>query len=530
MGVNGAQNTSSPLLGILTIPFAPFLGPVARGNLIMFVSLPLSATAAFLVLRKWEVWAPAAALAGLLYGFSPFMVAHGLAHLELAFLPLPPLIASVAVSIAVGSERPVRAGILLGLLLAAQFLISPEVFAIVIVVSAIVVACLAIRSPRHIVNKFSVVIRPAVVAAAVILVLVAFPVWMFAFGAQRYKGPPWPVGNPYFNDLLSFLQPGPLQRGIPGVGALSASVSRDLIETGSYIGIPLLLASVALAYRSRRSLRMQIATLTTIVAAILSLGPHLTVDGHHTRVPLPFDLIVRLPVLDSILAARFTFLIFLGLAATLAFGIDDIRHGRQSLRRGSHVSPEMGTNADRRRASVLCGLILVALIATLLPAWPYRSQPARALPLAAREAVPSGDPVAITYPYPWVYSNGDISDGGSTAEAEIWQMEANFSFRLTGGFALHPVVGGHVVDENQTNPPQLSDFLVLLQDQRRSILSPALLAPTRDALLREHVRLVIVDRSFVGSRLVLALFERVLGPPEVTAGSIAVWASKRSAL
>jgi hypothetical protein len=275
---------------------------------------------------------------------------------------------------------------------------------------------------------------------------------------------------------------------------------------------------------------MQIATLTTIVAAILSLGSHLTVDGHHTRLPLPFDVIVRLPVLDSILAARFSFLIFLGLAATLAFGIDDIYHGRPSPRRSPHPSYQGHTNIDGRRASVVCGVILVALVATLLPEWPYRSQPARALPPAAAEAVPSGNPIAVTYPYPWSYSNGDISDGGSTIEAEVWQMEDDFSFRLTGGFALHPVAGGHVRDEGQTNPPQLSEFLVRLQDQMRSPLSPALLAPTRDALLRDDVRLVIVDKSFVNSQTALTLFERVLGPPDVIAGSIAMWASKRSAL
>jgi hypothetical protein len=278
---------------------------------------------------------------------------------------------------------------------------------------------------------------------------------------------------------------------------------------------------------------MQIATVTTTVAALLSLGPHLTVDGYQTRVPLPFDVIVRLPVLDNILAARFSFLIFLGLAATLAFGIDDIYHGRRSPGSSRQLLPAARRNADVRRATVLCGLILVALVVTLLPAWPYRSQPARALPPAATKAIPTGDPVAITYPYPWSYSNGDVQNGGNTTEAEIWQMEADFSFRLTGGFALHPSLGGHVSDENATRPPLLSTFLVDLQAGWKSPLtplSPALLAATHRALLRENVRLVIVDKSFVGSRVALTLFERVLGPPEVTAGSIAMWANKSSAL
>ena len=57
-GVNLAQNTESPLLGLITAPFAPVLSPVVRTNLLMVLSMPVSATAAFVVLRKWDVWGP----------------------------------------------------------------------------------------------------------------------------------------------------------------------------------------------------------------------------------------------------------------------------------------------------------------------------------------------------------------------------------------------------------------------------------------------------------------------------------------
>ena len=60
-GVNLAQNTASPLLGLFTAPFAPVLSPVVRANLLMLLGMPVSATAAFVVLRKWKVWGPAAA-------------------------------------------------------------------------------------------------------------------------------------------------------------------------------------------------------------------------------------------------------------------------------------------------------------------------------------------------------------------------------------------------------------------------------------------------------------------------------------
>lgn len=88
-GVNLAQNTEAPFLGLITAPFALVMGPVARANLLMVLAMPVSATAAFIVLRKWRVWAPAAALGGLIYGFTPYAVGQGLGHLVLIFVPFP---------------------------------------------------------------------------------------------------------------------------------------------------------------------------------------------------------------------------------------------------------------------------------------------------------------------------------------------------------------------------------------------------------------------------------------------------------
>src|ERR1039457_1013864 len=65
-GANLAQNPASPLLGLVTAPFAMVLSPVVRANLLMVLGMPVSATAAFVVLRRWGVWRPAAALGGLI--------------------------------------------------------------------------------------------------------------------------------------------------------------------------------------------------------------------------------------------------------------------------------------------------------------------------------------------------------------------------------------------------------------------------------------------------------------------------------
>ena len=128
-GVNLAANQASPLLGLLTVPLVPLLGAVARTNLLMGLAMPLSATAAFIVLRKWQVWLPAAAIGGLVYGFSPYMVGQALGHVQMLFVPVLPFIAWTLVSIVRGSGSPMRLGLQLGLLIVAQYMIFVDVLA-----------------------------------------------------------------------------------------------------------------------------------------------------------------------------------------------------------------------------------------------------------------------------------------------------------------------------------------------------------------------------------------------------------------
>ena len=98
-GINLGDNTSAPLLALLATPTSLLFGPIVSANLVTVVAMPLSATSAFFVLRKWRVWRPAAALGGLVYGFSPYMIGQGIGHTQLLFVPLPPLIALTLTSI-----------------------------------------------------------------------------------------------------------------------------------------------------------------------------------------------------------------------------------------------------------------------------------------------------------------------------------------------------------------------------------------------------------------------------------------------
>ena len=149
-GVNLASNTEMPLLGLITAPLTLTAGPVASYGLLLWLAYPLSAMSAFFVLRHWTRSNLGALLGGLLYGFSPYMVNQGQLHLNLVFVPLPPLILMALIEITITQRSsPFRWGVLLGVLVTAQYLISPELLTTVLLmlaIAAVVVVAARFRS------------------------------------------------------------------------------------------------------------------------------------------------------------------------------------------------------------------------------------------------------------------------------------------------------------------------------------------------------------------------------------------------
>ena len=349
-------------------------------------------------------------------------------------------------------------------------------------------------------------------------VFLAYPIWLFVAGPQHFTGPAWPANNAFHNDLFSFVVPGPLQRtslGLQAVGARLAGAG-DATEAGGYVGVPVILIAGYLAWRARRTLRMQLAVLLTLVAAVLSLGPFLAVNGHLTRFPLPFWVFDHLPLLDDIIPERINLEVAAGLAAVMAFGLDDLWRARRR-----HAVPS-------RRVLATAGIILVAVVVTQLPRWPpntyYAAQPASVLPAAIKDAIPGGDPVAITYPYASFPS----------LQPMIWQAEVGFRFRLLGGYAFRPNVDGATIEypafieyPAPMSPPQLQQFLGREEHAdafgQPEPIGPGLVDSAREAIERYHIRMVIVDGSAAGGGQVATLFKQLLGSPSATADHFSIW-------
>ena len=532
-GANLAINTEMPLLGLLAAPITFVAGSVASFGFLIWLAFPASATAAFFVLRRWTRSNLGSACGGLLYGFSPYVVGEGFRHLNLAFVPLPPLILMALYEVLVEQRSSARRwGVALGLLVAAQYLISSEILsaaAVVAVVAAVILFVARRRSvDRRRLRHALRALGPAVLVAGVLL---GYPIYYFLAGPLRFRGPVQLIGNPYRIDLLGPIVPTSAQLlGPSALVSLGDKFSDGFGENGSYLGIALVLLVVWLLVRYRRDCGILLAGSLVFVAYVLSLGPELLVANHRTGVPLPFDAIGRLPYLGNILPARFSLYEQFFVAAVVALGI------AQGARAGAshawakgvavHARPRRWLRAitSRTTAQLLVAAVGAFALVSLLPAWPTPTTPVRVstpqfFASPAEEQIPAG---SIVLTYPFAVTPDD--------QAMLWQEAVLFRWKLVGGYALIPGPNGTVRSRPPALPPvRVQEFLAWAELGNSSphpkttpALNGRLVADLRLYVRRYGIGTVVFDP--VGSRpaLALALFDRALGAP-TEIGGVDVW-------
>jgi len=543
VGVNLAQNTLMPLLGLLTAPMTATLGPVASANFWMVLAMPFSATSAYLVLRHWRLRVPAAALGGLLFGFSPYLVGQGAGHLDLTFVALVPLIVLALVELASMPVHPVRLGALLALVIVAQFFVSPEVLVTVLILSTMGVVAAGIRLAVQDRAALARRIVPMALGLGVALVvagaLLAYPAWFELAGPHHFVGPAQGPHNVYRADLDDFVVPSPFQWLAPGgLRAWGVRLTHLVgVEDGAYLGVPVLLLAAWIGWRSRGAARTQLAVVVGLSAAILSLGPHLVVDGHATGVPLPFLFLAHLPGIASILPIRISFETDAALAALLAFGVDDQwrradargphrRHAPAAARRGRGQG--QGQAGWRGTAWLFTVGVLVVTGLTLAPRWPDASAPATTAPaalahLSALPALSAGTraPVVLTYPLA-IYPED---------QALAWQAASGFRFDLIGSYALvpNPPTGTAMAYPSVLTPPDVEAFLGTMEGAKLYRHTPVppldatLIHDTTVFLHRYALAVVAVDRRTRNAGRVARLFTLALGRPAHRTGRLDVW-------
>ncbi len=537
LGSNLAGATNAPLLGLVMAPLTLLVSPESTLTFLQWAAFPLSGISMFFVVRRWGRGVAAAFVAGAIYAFSPYVSAQALGHMFAYFLPLPPLIFLCVVELfCVRKGNPRKWGLLLGGLVTGQYFISAEIDASTVIISVVGIAVLAISHPNEIVAAYKYARRGIAYGIALTVVFVAYPVAFDLFGPQHYSGAAQPGG--VSNDLIAAFVPSDLQRLGPAAWRVSgtALLHGNLGENGAYIGIPLLVLASMTVIFLRRNRWVLFAAGMTLLSYIIALGPRLTVNNHVYNVPLPFAILARLPITDSLLAARFSQYEDFFLAVVIAFGVDAavslVRNRPRAMWRGEGPFVLSGKELRSLVISIVVRRVVGAFavvsvlavgfvtVASWWPEWPMYTSPI-GMPAyfttAAENRIPENSVVLIS-PYPSVYE----------ILPQEWQALGGMRFKIIGGYGFFTT--GQGTDSGFPAVLRPHDVEAFLNAQVSPSSYPDAVAPQETNFLVRQFRNFLI-RYDVGTVLYLpvggtptqlakvhSLFVRALGSPTAVVG------------
>jgi hypothetical protein len=524
-GVNLLWDTSVLLPSLVLAPVTYLLGPVFAFNVAETAALALSAWCAYLFYRRYVHSHFAAATGGLLYGFSPYAIAHAHGgHLNLSLVFTPPLVLLLLDEILVCQRpRPVVIGGALGLLTGGQLLISQEILVTEAITSVVGVVVLMLLCPRRVRAQLPYAARALGVALAVFVALAAAPTMYALFSSRRpHHGTLWGP-NVFASDIYGFIVPTGLQQlRFPGSSHVTSRFTDSccIADSHTYIGFPLILLLVVTAVGVWARSVVRFLTLLALAVLVLSLGPHLHVKGHVTAARLPESWLSTLPLVANLLASRFMLYFYLCAGLLVAIFLDGVWHsGADRADPDPNGPPEQLARTRTARLRALrsgifpFGLAVFAL-AFLFPRVPFPATRATVPAFfgsAAVRRIPEGS-VALVAPF---------ARDTSTSDPMLWQAVAGLRYRTPEGYATGPDDSGRY--SFLPVPTPLSTLMASVQ-QGNPVppITPDVHAELIGELRVEHVQTVIVG-PFAQHAPMVDLFTRLLGEAPQAVGGVDVW-------
>jgi hypothetical protein len=403
LGVPLLWVTSVPLLALLAAPVTLLAGPELAYNLVLLATPVLAAWGCYLLCLRITKDFAAACIGGFVFGFSGYEAAANLATINLSFVMLLPLLVLLALHRLDGEITRLRCVLLASVMMVAQFFISIEIFATAAFFGAVTWAA-AYRVFSHRRAALLALLMDAVIGAAVTLAALAPFLLLMAGDAHFVKLPAqWPYI--FTADGLNFFIPTrQTWLGSEAGAAISRHFVGGLQEQDAYLGLPLLLIIALFAWRSRRGRAGGFLLILFFVFVLASLGPCLRIEGHFTRVILPWLLFLHVPLLASALPGRFALYVSLVAAVIAAIWV-----------------------AQRGRRYARLGLGVLACI-VLLPA------PHQSVPIPHSQFFMPGRLQAALGPRSRILVLPFGGQGAST----YWQAENRFGYAQTGGYLGYP--------------------------------------------------------------------------------------------
>ena len=412
--------------GIVMAPVTWLFGPVTAVNVVLTVSPVLSAVAMFALVRRWVSWMPAAFLAGLFYGFSPFVVSNlGVAHVDFIMIAIPPLVVLCLDELLIRQDRrPAVVGIVMGLLISAQFFVGVEMLTLTIIEAGIGIIMItiytAVRSPATLREHAGHAATGGVVAAFTAVVLLAFPAWFALAGPAYFPAVTHPgVQLTGFSaSIANAVFPLPTLKDMPWQHIVGAYQGPMLSSQYFGMGVILVCLGGLIVWRKDRILWLfGVLSVVTLLLATSS-GP----------------LLSKLPLLKNVYLLHFVVFVYLAVAIVLALIVDHTRSAIRQLGESTNVASN-GRTSRWRKPLYSWGGALAALMVAVVAMAPPAAYVAESVPMTVEAVVvPTwfravaprlpGHPVILALPAPFT----------TTSPGVTWETNAGQRYLLADGW------------------------------------------------------------------------------------------------
>ncbi len=512
-GFNVLANASVLFEAFIFAPITELSSPITSVNIACIAAPVVSALSLYFVLRRYKMSRSVAFVGGLIYGFSPALLqSNGLADFNLTWMFFPPLVAYlIDLMFFRQTGRPVRLGLVLGLLIVVQFFSGQEMLLDCVVVTVPVLALAIVANPRHFSSHVRFALKGTGTALATAGALLIYPIIIY------FKGPA------HVEALSSKVLPGAALSSLVWPSAATGhnfpqpplGTPWQHLFDAAFVGpliVVLALAALFFARRHRVVLLLWAATLWSVAlswgGATRLTGSSPTFSWHAPA----WYLSKAIPILKNPGWIRISILTDLLLALLVAITLDGVA---RSIQLNSGVWRRYLGDITVGGAGVL--MVLPLLVGSNVP---YTRFEHVVVPDVLRH-VPtgkSGSPLTVLM-FP--------ASGPFSGTPLVWQAVADFPYRDFEGYAWHPQpdrqtaqVGANpsLLDYIVEHSAEASPSITLNRVQRREFAG---------AFARYHVRVVVVVSGYPGSEQLTRVYDQIFGPGR-RFGDGEIWNSSRS--
>ena len=486
--VNSLSNTSSLAVGLILAPLTILFGPAFSGNVSNLLAPVLSAIAAYAFAARFVHRRVSRLVAGLCFGFSPFVLAHIVrGNTNLTLLAYLPLVLIVLDRLRKKTISPRRAGVWLAVISIMQFFIGTEVLliswiAIVpLAVMFLIVRYAALRSCRQ------EIIKAGLWFGCIALAVLAVPTWMIVAGPDHVIGPYWLTYPGSFASLVS----------APGahISSISTRVSGYLGPQGppsQFMGWGLLVVlTLGSIFTRSRTTYLGLAVATVFLLFLESA---------------PRALWSFIPLVNDVVQIRVALAVTLFAGLMLALVVDGVIDSVQRRMRSK-------SRFEHRAVTTL--IILTVLCVALAPvaltySWPLTIEQTDSPSWYTLDSKSLSTGTAVlVFPFPWAAEDS----------AMAWQAESGLNFDLVGGFGFVP--GSDHQHSELAMPTRIESLLSQVSTASR------LLDPSQIRYLRRYLYswapLEIVVLPNHSNPLVTSDLVNAIGRPNSSSTTAIVW-------